>query len=317
MSDVEDENEKDMSETELGEEGLLDIKMIQNGLSDCGLSGSSSRKGYAMLKLDLSKKELKSLGTDIEQFKDIEHLNVSNNELTSLEAANQLTFLTSLNAQKNSLTSLADFGSGPTNLQRLQVDFNQIEDLAGFSFPSLKTLTAANNLITAFADVPKENPMQLRALDLSKNIVTSLAGIEVFAELRVLNLNGNKLDSVAGIELLTHLTRLHAGQNQLQPVDLHALKVLPNLTHLVMVGNTLIYEDPEYAENFLSKVLLILPNLQEFDGNKITDEDRQAAKDLKDQQEREAKEAAEAASREKQEAEAAEREAEAADGEGD
>jgi len=298
------EDEQDVLGADVEENETLDSKLIKSGLSQCGPAGSSGFKAFAFTRLELENKELRSLDGDLKSFKDLQFLSLAHNELTSLEPLKVLQFLSAVNAQKNSITSITNFGAELKYLELLQVDYNQIEELKGYNLPTLKALMMSSNLVTGFQNLESKDAVELETLDLSNNIVTSLAGIGFFKELRTLNLYGNKLDSVEGIHDLPRLEMLNLGDNQLTTKDIDVLAGLPELRELVLAGNASI--DADLGEDgALMQIILKLPMLTVFNGKTITLEDRTKAQNERKAKERE-EEAARAAAHAEKEAEEAE-----------
>jgi Leucine-rich repeat (LRR) protein len=274
--------------------GALTAELIKMNLSQCGKAGSSGRKAFALQRLEVRGKSLHTFDADVlELFKDLQYVSLANNEYASLAPLKALENLVLLDAQKNSLTSIIDFGGELKHMQILQVDFNQIEDLTGYNLASLKTLTLSNNLVTGFKGLTSERSVQLQVLDLSNNAVADLDGIGYFQELRVLNLYGNKLESLEGVQELPNLHRLNVGENHLQPADLDILAEM-SLTHLVIANNAAI--DAFIGEGaLLNFVYDRMPDLQDLNGVPVTKEQRQAAQETKNAARRAAEDEARAA----------------------
>lgn len=84
----------------------IDVEIFKEGLYDLGIT--HEKYNYAYLSLDISNKELISIG-GINKFKYLQNINVSYNSLTSLEQLNGLNNLRYIDASFNKITQLFDF----------------------------------------------------------------------------------------------------------------------------------------------------------------------------------------------------------------
>jgi hypothetical protein len=299
-----DEGE-DAKEAEVVDHQLLTEELIKANLSQCGKAGSTGRKEFAFHRLDVRSKKLRAFDVQaLEHFKELQYVSIASNEFSTLAPAAALENLVLLDAQKNTLTSISDFGGQLEHMQVLQVDHCRIEDLQGYNLAPLTTLTMSNNSVRGFKDLVSEKPIALQVLDLSSNNVSSLDGIGFFKELRVLNLHRNKLESLEGVQDLPKLTHLNVGENQLQPADLEILAEM-SLTHLVIEGNAAIDAFVGEEGTLLSFVYDRMPDLLSLNGVIATEEQRRAAQDIKNAARRAAEDEARAAQAQAQ-AEAAE-----------
>jgi Leucine-rich repeat (LRR) protein len=132
-------------------------------------------------------------------------------------------------------------------------------ELTKADLEKVRGLNLSNNLLT---EVPKELEKldQLKVLNLMRNKLTDVKGLEKLTQLtvldlynnqltevpkelekldqlKVLNLGRNQLTNVKGLEKLTHLTTLWLSSNQL--TDVKGLEKLTRLTMLQLQGNKL------------------------------------------------------------------------------
>lgn len=84
-------------------------------------------------------------------------------------------------------------------------------------------------------------------LNLDRNELTTVAGVEKLVNLKWLRLNGNRLSSLPDLSGLTHLRRIYLKDNLLSRVP-ETLKDLPELTDIELSGNP-IGEIPAWLAN--------------------------------------------------------------------
>ena len=154
----------------------------------------------AVTEINASFKEIQSL-KGIECFTALTNLNVSMNQLTSLDVSAN-TALTSLDVSGNQLTSLDV--SKNTALTSLGANGNQLTSLDVSANTALTSLSVYNN--------------QLTSLDVSANTALTSLGA-----------NGNQLTSL-DVSANTALTNLDVSYNQLTSLDVSANTALTSLT---------------------------------------------------------------------------------------
>jgi Leucine-rich repeat (LRR) protein len=165
-----------------------------------------------ILTLDISYKNIKYL-PDLTRFKNLEELNCSNNELTTLPdlppnliglycSNNELTTLPDLpqnleelNCSNNELTTLPDL---PPNLITLYCRNNQLTSLPTLP-PNLITLYCRNNQLTSLPNLPQN----LQVLYCYDNELTSLPNLP--QNLQVLYCNNNPIYKIININSLSIL----------------------------------------------------------------------------------------------------------------
>ncbi|KAL8788002.1 MAG: hypothetical protein Q9213_001894 [Squamulea squamosa] len=214
-------------------------------------------------RMDLQGKGLHSLHMLDQYCPHLEHLNVSDNELSQLHGAPL--GIRHLRVRRNCLSSLTSW-SHHQNLQHLDVSSNQISGLVGF-----------------------RSLVHLRELKAADNQIQSLEGIMELDGLLKLELSGNCIKSVSFEKSnLIRLTDLDLRQNQL--VEVVHLDRLPNLKHLDLSENVLEVLDLQQGSRSLQVLRLgtnhlntldigQLPSLQflDIDKNSISDIDNLAS----------------------------------------
>ena len=82
-------------------------------------------------------------------------------------------------------------------------------------------------------------------VNLDRNELTSVAGIEKLVGLKWLRLNENRLSGLPDLKALVNLRRIYLRDNRFAAVP-ETLKVLPSLTDIELSGNVKIEEVPEW-----------------------------------------------------------------------
>jgi Leucine-rich repeat (LRR) protein len=102
----------------------------------------------------------------------------------------------------------------------------------------LGVLSLTEHKLEALPPQMFELTTKLRTLDLSKNALTALSGIERFLELKTLNCDRNQLLSVTGVSALGKLQSLSLAQNQLGRPDASLPSLWPaSLKQLCLASN--------------------------------------------------------------------------------
>jgi Leucine-rich repeat (LRR) protein/GTPase SAR1 family protein len=211
--------------------------------------------------LDLSGLGLVRLPGSIEQFTDLEHLNLSGNQLSDFPEVLALRNLTHLDLSGNQLSQLPGSIGELSKLEHLYLSGNRISQIPH----SLAALTALTSL-DMYGNVLQEAPEvlaeleQLTILDLSQNDIRTVpVGLGRLTRLTRLYLNNNRIEEVPqSLGSLICLTRFYINNNQLRAVpdsigNLTALEKL-DLAHNLLIGV------PETIGNLTSLQRLYLNN---------------------------------------------------------
>ena len=79
--------------------------------------------------LELADNKLTKISFIVENFKKLERLQLSRNEVNDIKGVSELAFLEKLNLRNNQLTSLPDEICSLRNLKGLNIRYNQIKEL--------------------------------------------------------------------------------------------------------------------------------------------------------------------------------------------
>eukprot|EP00429_Kryptoperidinium_foliaceum_P069571 CAMPEP_0176070162 /NCGR_PEP_ID=MMETSP0120_2-20121206/35035_1 /TAXON_ID=160619 /ORGANISM="Kryptoperidinium foliaceum, Strain CCMP 1326" /LENGTH=348 /DNA_ID=CAMNT_0017403803 /DNA_START=49 /DNA_END=1093 /DNA_ORIENTATION=- len=228
---------------------LRHIDLSKNRISDLGpLRGLDF-----IMKLNLADNAIESMDPLL-GLQHLLYLDFSGNRLKELPEL-QMPSLKHANFSRNQIMSCANIRSH-RSLQVLNVSENELQDLVGVSeMGALTSLMVASNKLTSIdglSSVPA-----LRSLDLSKNCFEEMKG--PFADLvglNVLDLSGNSIAAAAGLEALRHLT---------------------DLRDLTLTANPLEEQD---GINVRLEVLIFSKSAKTINGEEVTDEERDGAKEL-------------------------------------
>ena len=172
---------------------------------------------------------------------EVNHLDLGENELTSLEKLGTFDRLLSLDVSHNSIDALPAPALPPT-LLHLNVAYNRLEGAGGVGSLS-----------------------RLIELNLSYNLLTSCQAFEPMTQLQVLLLGGNRIASLIGLEPLTRLEVLDLRFNYVEkPAELRLLGVNATLRALTLQGNP-VAKHPSYR----AMVGSTLPALLSLDSSKM------------------------------------------------
>ncbi|TDL23216.1 hypothetical protein BD410DRAFT_747256 [Rickenella mellea] len=145
-------------------------------------------------------------------------LSVVSNALTSLTSFAHLGNLEHLDISHNDIDSLHQLGC-LRRLRELRADANRITSLAGLdSLQSLTKLSVSGNAITE-ADFSEARWDRMEALDLSQNRIERIEGLSGLAKLASLNLDENMLTSLGVDDSMPALRVLRASSNKLGYLD--------------------------------------------------------------------------------------------------
>jgi len=195
--------------------------LIDLGVDANGDGIISPEEAEAIISLDVQGDSISDM-TGIEAFVNLEHLDCSENQLSTLNVSNN-TALTELGISGNQLTSLDV--SNNTALTELSCGFNQLTSIDVSNNTALQWLVLWNNQLSIL-DV--SNNTALKLLNLTNNQLSSL-DVSNNTALIGLSLWGNQLNSL-DVSNNTALDNLNCGFNQLTNLN------ISNNTALVSIG---------------------------------------------------------------------------------
>ncbi|XP_001379698.1 nephrocan-like [Monodelphis domestica] len=209
------------------------------------LSGNSLTKvpnelPKSLLSLKLERNQLQVVRfQEMKHLENLSHLFLSANSLSSIEGAQFLPNLTTLEISQNQLQTLPI--RLPTKLQKLDCSNNLIQRVTLQDFQDLrdlKHLFLDNNMVSLFEVGALQRCVQLSNLALEQNLLLSIP-LRLPDTLARLDLKGNAIQDIGEQELknLKQLQVLNLRNNKISALDLKVLESLPRLRYLYLDGN--------------------------------------------------------------------------------
>mmetsp|Transcript_49243 Transcript_49243/g.86677 ORF Transcript_49243/g.86677 Transcript_49243/m.86677 type:complete len:318 (-) Transcript_49243:22-975(-) len=262
--------------------------------------------GYAYLNLDCVNKRINPIRC-IEGYTCLQNINLSQNAIKDVTPLKALTYLVKLDLSSNEIANIKSLfpeEGGLVHLQLLDLSGNLLNALPALPLPALKTASFAKNEIANCQDFTGHE--LLASLDLSQNKIPSMAGIANMPMLTSLNVAGNELSELTGLEGVPLLEDFNLAGNKfegplegpwqelplLKSVDLSSnqifgakflevLRVLPKLRSVGVDGNPFCTEsEASPGTNPRAEVLVSHWRLEYIDGQAVTDEEREQAREL-------------------------------------
>ncbi|KAI9012981.1 hypothetical protein BC832DRAFT_548527 [Gaertneriomyces semiglobifer] len=263
----------------------LPLPLLRKGLKDLGKCPDSLRHAY--LKLSLPNENLGDIAF-IKHYPYLVDIELSGNGISDDTPLGALRYLTRIDLSHNALTSPLLFAPAPYALHEADISYNRIEkigDLKEHRFLAklcldrnmireiegltqlqyLTHLSLRCNGISRIGDGLRDLP--LKFLDLSRNSLTSLSGLESLTELEEFYVSNNDIQSLDGVQNLRSLTVLDIASNPLcnsnSPNGMKRLTTLMRLETLNM----------ESRMDRLA-ILFMLPDLTILDGTPVSVEEK-------------------------------------------
>ncbi|NXR20107.1 NEPN protein, partial [Cinclus mexicanus] len=199
----------------------------------------------SLLSLKLEKNQLKMVRLrDVKHLENLSEFLLSENQLTSIDGAQLLPNLTTLELSKNQLHTVPL--RLPGRLQKLDCSNNLIQRVTAQDFQGLqdlKHLFLDNNAVSTFEAGALQQCAQLSNLALEQNLLSSIplrqVNLRTADTLARLDLKGNDIEDVGEQELkdLKQLQVLNLRNNKISLLDRKVLEYLPRLRHLYLDGN--------------------------------------------------------------------------------
>ncbi|NXI24368.1 NEPN protein, partial [Sterrhoptilus dennistouni] len=199
----------------------------------------------SLLSLKLEKNQLKIVRLrDVKHLENLSEFLLSENQLTSIDGAQLLPNLTTLELSKNQLHTMPL--RLPGRLQKLDCSNNLIQRVTAQDFQGLqdlKHLFLDNNAVSTFEAGALQQCTQLSNLALEQNLLSSIplrqVNLRTANTLARLDLKGNDIEDVGEQELkdLKQLQVLNLRNNKISVLDRKVLEYLPRLRHLYLDGN--------------------------------------------------------------------------------
>ena len=265
--------------------------MAENCQGVAGKTLSIYGTEMALFKLDLSGKELREMPED-GSLKEIRSLDVSANQLPSLDFVLKCPNAIEINASENQISDGLQMIGDLEFIAILNLSANLFESLNGFPVSeTLIRLNLSRNNLSTVSDLP---PLPfLEELNLSHNSIKDLQLPELPA-LKVLNISGNAIESLS-LPKLPSLRVLDASCNMIETIQefeddslpfiwscdlrnnaIATADVFRSIAKLPMLYTLFIAENPVAVEDksYIAPVLVILPKLIHLDGKLVNAKDK-------------------------------------------
>ena len=249
--------------------------------------GKEQSKDARVGEIDWSNRKLKEIAhEDISRYlsnvSDYKVLNVSHNELTSLDPIHSLKYLDRVDASRNNLSDYKM--SILPKISSLNLGFNKLTKMpSSLNARFLKELVLSNNQITKISsdiqflesltfldlsfnqisELPSEfgTLVTLETLYLNNNLITSEGCKlgELFS-LKMIDLSGNKLNKLPDVTFLASIVKLYLNNNQISKIS-KKISYLPKLKEISLRGNKLKTLPKEIENNVCLQLLDLDDNL--------------------------------------------------------
>ena len=147
----------------------------------------------------------------------ISSLNLSDNELESLDGMEKLPELIYLDLENNNIGEIRNL-ENVIHLVRLNLDSNQVKKIENVSnLPNLVKLRLNGNQISEIENL--DSLKELGSLDLSYNNISEIKGLDNLENLSMLYLWDNKIKKIQGFSTLKKLQEVHLGHNQIESIS--------------------------------------------------------------------------------------------------
>jgi len=234
----------------------LDAEMLKKGLSELGLTPT---RQHAFLRLDLVGLGLTSVEA-VRPYGHLQYLDVSRNQLRTLQPLGALRLLLHLNASHNLLIRTQNFAA-PDALETMDLSYNLITSLDDWGVHKyLRELKLRGNFIDTIGPGLRRSA-ELRLLDVSENYIPRIENLNDLG-VRTLLLEQNRLTSLEGVGTLTQLHVLNVRHNNITSISALKANDVPRLRKLVISDNriSLIKEIEELRDFYFLVELVVQPN---------------------------------------------------------
>lgn len=235
LTDISTLKELDLSNTGLNDTNSSDVAN--------GLNAVLSNKKENLEILDLSNNDLSKLDASnfSNQLGSLKVLNLNNNNINSLTLPDlpvlEELYLSNNNLDDTSVSVIGDLSS----LKKLYLNNNAITNIDSLtSLSDLVDLSVANNKI----DLPRSLSNKLTKLEALNLENCSLSNVDVLSyliNLKFLDLSNNNIENIRELTRLTNLVQIDLNKNKIQDISL--LELLNNLEEIDLTTNYLNLND--------------------------------------------------------------------------
>lgn len=223
----------------------------------------------SLIRIDLSKNDLKSIPSGISVCVNLKWLNLSANAIKDIKPLESLTQLQVLNVSKNALYGKIGVGKFP-QLKALVVNGNDIETIGGLEkLSQLETLIVSQNRLSSFGGWIA-GATSIQKLSASNNPIDwdggGNSGLATLTCMKELRLNHTGLDKIP--EALTRMKRLRIlelGSNNLETFDdVAVLSSMTSIWQLNLKGNPI-----ASLSGYGDRITAMLPQIDVLDTKRL------------------------------------------------
>ncbi|EGR29281.1 leucine rich repeat protein [Ichthyophthirius multifiliis] len=192
--------------------------ILKQGLEKIGKI--SNGKNHSYTNLICERKNIRDLFELLTQYENLRFINFSNNLITDIHTITKIKYLTHLNLSNNQIDSLSVFNIPNTLnfLQELNLSGNKLTQLTPFKLRSLQKLNLNKNEITTCQEFRGHHTLAI--LEMRKNKLSDLKGIENSPNLQCLYVAENNITNINDLGKLPHLKILHLRKNPLKSLEI-------------------------------------------------------------------------------------------------
>ncbi|KAJ3183127.1 hypothetical protein HDU87_007550 [Geranomyces variabilis] len=239
----------------------LPYEVLRRALSLSGRGAEQMKQVFT--KMSLPNAGLSNIGM-LKNYPLLQTLELPGNGISDLSVLSSLRYLVQVDLSNNELTSGLDLDSAPYNLQHVDLSRNRIQEISDMSqHRFLMKLCLDRNLISQISGL--KQCRYLTHLSLANNSVEAIEGLDGLP-LKFIDLRRNHIKSLAGIETLQELEELRVGHNFI--TSLHNASRLPALRLIDTSYNNLTVQ----SETFSPLTSLALLRDVDLSGNVVTRE---------------------------------------------
>ncbi|KAH0795474.1 leucine-rich repeat-containing protein 23 [Histomonas meleagridis] len=285
------------------EEDTLELTpdFIADRLSDLqSVEGDSL--SFAFTTFSVSEADIANVSA-LSSYQTLRYIKLESNLISDISPLTNISGLRELYLAGNKITSFDNI-SFPC-LEILDLRQNQIKTIEKLLIPKLKKLFLSQNKIcfispNAFSDLNELNELDLTENKLHKfkeNTFLGLNKIETFNlsqnlieecdfgeihTLKSLSIGGNSFDTINGIRSLKSLEKLDLQMSSIANInDLKDLSELKHLESIALDGSPVCD-----VEAFRIEIILLVPSIEEINGEEVNDAERQEAEEMEAERKR-------------------------------
>ena len=175
----------------------------------------------------------------MEEIKDAENIDFSNNSIADISSCKDLTKIIKLNLSNNRIKNVAIFSQDDLfpNLVWLDISQNKFPEFPAFKCPKLEYLNISGNKLEKVNEAWGGHD-RMKIVFAADNKFKTLAPFKSMPKLEELYMAQNQLTNLSGWEALPALKKLHLRRNKINKIEEEGLPELPELQYLNLRHNS-------------------------------------------------------------------------------